>query len=271
MFDRSSQSMVQVEENIPDNIVAMIRQEPADISKLNDLEFQDSYDDLDYLTFAILALPSGNKVALVRHQHSPEPGIEICVSHDRQNIAEVIEETLKTIDLTPDDLTWVHPEYEQIYESKRSSIENQTKDFSGIDFSQCALPEVQLERANLRNTIFQKAELSKANLQGADLEEANLEGANLSKANLSGANLVRINALKTNFEGATLTGACIEDWNIDSKTNLNDVICDYVYLKEGKQERRPYDPNKNFALGEFTKLVQKVRSAITIEENQLNN
>lgn len=280
MTDNFSQNIVQFEDVIAENIVAIIRQEPDEISKLNDLEFQNSYDDLDYLTFAILSLPSGNKVALVRHQHSPEPGIEICVSHNQQNVAEVIKETLNKINLTSDDLTWIHPEYEHIYESRKSPIpsrEDQPKDFSGIDFSECVLKEIQLEQANLRNTIFREAELSKANLQRADLREANLEGADLSEANLSGANLIRTQALKTNFEGAIFTGACIKDWNINSETNLNDVICDYVYLKEGKQERRPHDPNKNFVPGEFTKLFQKtlerlnLMSESEIEANALSD
>jgi uncharacterized protein YjbI with pentapeptide repeats len=260
MADSSSRKMAQFEESIAEDIVAMIRQEPAEIGKLNGLEFQNSYDDLDYLTFAILSLPSGNKVALVRHQHSPEPGIEICVSHNQQNVAEVIKETLDRVNLTSDDLTWIHPEYQQIYESRKSPIpsrQNPPKNFSGIDFSKCALQEVQLEQANLRNTTFKEAELNKANLQHADLKEANLEGADLSQANLSGANLTRTKALKTNFEGATLTGVCIEDWNIDSKTNFNNVICDYVYLKEGKQKRFPHNPNKNFAPGQFTEFFQK--------------
>jgi uncharacterized protein YjbI with pentapeptide repeats len=260
MSNNCSQDTVQIEDIIAEDIVAVIRQKPADISKLNGLEFQSSYDDLDYLTFAILSLPSGNKVALVRHQHSPEPGIEICVSHDRQNVAEVIKETLDEINLTSDDLTWIHPKYKHIYKSRKSPIpsqeEDRPKNFSGIDFSKCALKEVQLERANLRNTLFKEAELIKANLKSADLQEANLEGADLSGANLSEANLTRTQALKSNFEGATLTGACIEDWNINSETNLKDVICDYVYLKEGKQERRPRNPNKNFAPGGFTKLFQ---------------
>jgi hypothetical protein len=63
---------------------------------------------------------------------------------------------------------------------------------------------------------------------------------------------------------AIFTGACIEDWNINSETNLNNVICDYVYLKEDEQERRPSDPKKNFAPGEFTKLFQKALETVDL-------
>ena len=90
-----------------------------------------------------------------------------------------------------------------------------------------------------------------------NLSDANLSYDNLSNANLSGANLKRVQALATNFEGANLTGACIEDWNINSETNFKGLICDYIYLKENKRERRPSDPEKNFYPGELTRLVEK--------------
>jgi hypothetical protein len=53
-----------------------------------------------------------------------------------------------------------------------------------------------------------------------------------------------------------LTGACIKDWHINSETNLNEVICEYVYLDEFKTERRPI--NGNFAPGEFASLYKKI-------------
>ncbi|MDZ8106702.1 MAG: pentapeptide repeat-containing protein [Nostoc sp. DedQUE12a] len=105
------------------------------------------------------------------------------------------------------------------------------------------------------NRDLSRADLSRANLSGANLSGANLNEANLSEANLSGANLSRIQALGTDFTTATFTGACIEDWNTNSATNLKDVICDYVYLQTDHQERRPI--SGNFAPGEFTKLFQK--------------
>jgi uncharacterized protein YjbI with pentapeptide repeats len=210
MTDNSSQSMVQFEDIIAENIVAMIRQEPHELSKLNELEFKKSHDDLDYLTFAILSLPSGNKVALVRHQNSPEPGTEICVSHNQQNVEQIIKEVLNEMNLTSDDLTWIHPDHEQIYRSRKSPTpskeEDRPKNFSGIDFSKCALKEVQLERANLRKTIFKEAELGMANLKRADLREANLEGADLRGADLRGADL-----READLRGADLRGADLRE------------------------------------------------------------
>jgi hypothetical protein len=219
MADNYVQQTVRFEEIIPENIVAMIRQEPAEISKLAKLEFRESWDDLDYLTFAILSLPSNNEVALVRHQCSPEPGTEICVSHNQQNVAEVIEETLNLLNLTSDDLTWVHPDYEQIYKSRKSPLpskeKNQPKNFSGIDFSNLPLKKIQLERANLRKTIFKQAELGMANLQHADLREANLEATDLRGADFRGADL----------RGASLHGSCFEDADLE-QANLDKINLD---------------------------------------------
>ncbi|MHC5719038.1 MAG: hypothetical protein ACYTX0_44975, partial [Nostoc sp.] len=47
----------------------------------------------------------------------------------------------------------------------------------------------------------------------------------------------------------------IEDWHTNIATNLTDVICDYIYLRQGQKERRP--SIGDFAPGEFAKLFQK--------------
>ena len=125
-----------------------------------------------------------------------------------------------------------------------------------------------------------------------------LRDANLSNANLFNADLIRTQALNTNFEGATLTGAWIEDWNINktspkikikinklsillpcslfpvpcslfpgdvySRTNLVRVVCKYVYLASFNRDRRPHDPDRNFALGEFAQIFQKVHETLDL-------
>jgi hypothetical protein len=65
------------------------------------LEFRSSYDDLDFLVFAILPLYSDIRVALVSHQNNPLPSIEICVRHDLQNAGNAISQTLDRLNLTP--------------------------------------------------------------------------------------------------------------------------------------------------------------------------
>ncbi len=119
------------------------------------------------------------------------------------------------------------------------------------------LQDAYLEGVDLKGAMLKGAYLNDANLKDADLKDANLQDAYLEGVDLTGANLKRVQALATNFSNATLTGACIEDWHINSDTNLENVICDYIYLKKDKQERRPSDSSKNFEPGEFAKLVEQ--------------
>lgn len=243
MTNDSSQNMLRFEEAVAQtHPAAVIRQEYTEIRDSNALHFQPSYDDLDELFFAILSLPSGNKIALVSHKHSPNPGTEICVSYDQPNIPSVILEAIATLNLTREDLSWVHLDYEQeLYKLRDLPPQsdervNYPQRFAGVDFSGCALKNIDLEKADLKKTIFKEADLSKANIQGADLTEANLEqadlrsvnlqnanlqGANLKGADLRGANLSRANFQNANFEGANfqranLRGTILNGSNLDN-------------------------------------------------------
>ncbi|XGV98520.1 MAG: pentapeptide repeat-containing protein [Leptolyngbya sp. BL-A-14] len=111
--------------------------------------------------------------------------------------------------------------------------------------------------ANLRAT-----NLDGVNLEGADLTWADLSCAYLRQANLKDAKLIEALALDTDFTGATLTGACLEAWNVDSNTNLEGVDCQYVYLLRDQQERRP--SSGDFAPGEFTKLFQEALNTVDL-------
>ena len=144
---------------------------------------------------------------------------------------------------------------------------------SSADLEGADLKSADLEGADLKSTDLKSADLEGADLKSANLYNADLSNANLYNADLSNANLKRVKALATIFEGATLTGACIEDWNINSQTNLKNVKCDYIYLKriyseEEKKDifcdRRPHDPNKIFAPGEFTKRYQKILETVEL-------
>ena len=109
-----SQNLVRLEDSVAEtDLVAIIRQEPNEISRLHKLEFRQSFDDLDYLVFATLSLSSGNKVALIRHKNSPASGTEICVKYNQPNTAVVLQEALRKMNLSQNDLSWIHPEYEQ--------------------------------------------------------------------------------------------------------------------------------------------------------------
>jgi uncharacterized protein YjbI with pentapeptide repeats len=137
------------------------------------------------------------------------------------------------------------------------------------NLSRANLIRANLYGANLYGANLIEADLIRVNLIEADLSqanliEANLRGGNLRRANLNESNISTTNALGTNFKGAILTGACIEYWNINSQTNLDEVICDYIYQKSDKQERRPHNPERNFAPGEFTKLFQKALETVDL-------
>jgi hypothetical protein len=59
-----------------------------------------------------------------------------------------------------------------------------------------------------------------------------------------------------------LTGACIEHWNVDNKTQLAEVNCQYIYLKNKQEERRP--SSGEFEKGDFTKLFSKVVNTVDL-------
>ncbi|BDI20661.1 hypothetical protein ANSO36C_64630 (plasmid) [Nostoc cf. commune SO-36] len=131
---------------------------------------------------------------------------------------------------------------------------------SKLDLSEFDLSGANLRGTKLKGTRFKGANPTGTKLKGTNLSELDLSRFDLSeldfsRANFKGSNLSRVQALETNFAKATFTGACIEDWNINSATNLEGVICAYIYLKEGQQERRP--SSGDFAPGEFTKLFKK--------------
>ena len=113
-------------------------------------------------------------------------------------------------------------------------------------------------KANLRG-----ANLAGANLKGMNLKQADLTDATFRGANLTNANLTKVSASNTDFTGANLTGVCLEGWKIDQQTQLNGVICEYVFLLEkpnqqGSRERFPPQSTEIFKTGEFEKLYTQM-------------
>lgn len=130
-------------------------------------------------------------------------------------------------------------------------------DLRGTDLSGADLSGVDLRWADLRGAKLIHAKLNCAILKYADLSQALLH-----HAELEGSNLTQVQAIGTDFRGASMTGACLEAWNIDSSTNLQNVDAKFVYLREGKQERRP--SISNFASGEFTTLFQEALNTVDL-------
>ena len=127
---------------------------------------------------------------------------------------------------------------------------------SKVNFKGTNLKCAYLRGANLRQACLINADLSGSDLSEVELTEANLTEADLSSADLTNANLTKVNAVLTNFEKSILTGACLEDWQIDSNTNLEELVCDYFYGKQQKQQRYPRDIKQNFVPGEYHKFIR---------------
>jgi len=152
-------------------------------------------------------------------------------------------------------------------------------DFSDTNLTRVDLKGVDLQDAILQNTNLRRANLRRANLigcyfKGSNFTDADLVGADLSDANfrdacLIAAKLQRVQALGTDFREATLTGAYIQDWNINFDTKLDHVNCDYIYVTgypnfvpQARPERLPL--TGTFAPGEFAKLVQQSLDTIDL-------
>ena len=129
-----------------------------------------------------------------------------------------------------DDLNLKNPKVRNLCTSRRSETE---KDFSFTDLSELNLVEI--------------------DLQGSNLNAAILNGSNLRNANLSEVNLSNALAIRTDFTGANLSGACIANWAITPETNFTDVVCTHVFIDLDKKERKP--ASGSFDQGDFAKLV----------------
>ena len=118
-------------------------------------------------------------------------------------------------------------------------------------------PNKSLAGKNLKGAYLAGFELSNVDFTEADLSEADLRAAKLTNANLT-----KVHAIGTLLEGADLTGACIEDWNIDHTTQLEGVICRYVYMLNGQRERQP--SAGEFQEGQFAALFEKVFDTVNL-------
>jgi uncharacterized protein YjbI with pentapeptide repeats len=114
-----------------------------------------------------------------------------------------------------------------------------------------------LTKADLRGANLDSANLQRTNLRLADLSQASFKYANLREANLT-----EVNAVNADLSHATLTGACVENWNIDATTQLAEVNCQYIYLLNNQKERRP--SSGEFEPGEFTKLFAEVFDTVDL-------
>ena len=155
-----------------------------------------------------------------------------------------------------------------------SETELSRADLSEVNLSKAILNVANLSEANLNCSDLHEAELLEANLNRASLCRTNLRKADLSKANLSRAHLseaylVETRLLSTSLWQALLTGVYISDWTINSETDFNEVICDYIYRQNEPRIKYPF--NRDFSADEFVRFVRKIDNTTTLVfENQIN-
>jgi hypothetical protein len=97
---------------VADSPIALSRLEPDELAVKGAPKFRESFDDLDYLKYSCLTLPSERPVALVRHRGASVSGTKICIAENNLDAAETVVEALKQLGLSIQDLSWIHPEYE---------------------------------------------------------------------------------------------------------------------------------------------------------------
>ena len=142
------------------------------------------------------------------------------------------------------------------------------------------LEGINLQGANLVKADFTDSNLSYGALKGANLANTSFIGANLNcvylqDADLSNAKLVQTQLDAADLTGSTLTGACIEDWGITTRTKLHGISCDYVFMHllsdrrpDQNPHRKPDDWKKTFEEGEFVDFIAPMVQTLDLYHNQ---
>ena len=139
-------------------------------------------------------------------------------------------------------------------------------------------PKINFQGATLRGVYLQGQRL-----QGIDFTDANLDGADLQSADLQGAILIRAIVTDVDFSGANLTGCYIKDILLNSNTQFNGVICDYIYedylagtlskpliLQPGELEERLRKMRHSFELV-FQEQVDPLALGLALEKFRLED
>ncbi|MEG4584677.1 pentapeptide repeat-containing protein [Microcoleus sp. MOSTC5] len=147
-----------------------------------------------------------------------------------------------------------HPQIRQLV----VTLNGQSQNFDGLNLEGVNLQDANLPGANLQDASFIGTNLNNANLRNADLARAILKQAQLDG---------------TDMTGAILTGACIEDWGITGSTKLENVQCDYVFMRlETKDNpnrlRKPDNWGETFAEGEFADFIKPYVDTLDLYHSQ---
>jgi hypothetical protein len=92
---------------VPWGIIATLRPRAQDIASSSALEFQQSFDEVDYLQVAVLELAPSLNVALVEHRGAPVPATEVHANiTDPRLAAGILHALLRALSLGDDAVTW---------------------------------------------------------------------------------------------------------------------------------------------------------------------
>ncbi len=195
------------------------------------------------------------------------------LGHINGSRADFSGATLHSANLTKAELTAADFTEATLIEANLMDADLSEVNGFATDFSFACLANAFLSDAHLYRANFYSASLINTDLSHANLGQANLNNAMLVDADLSHANLAAAQALNANCQQVDLTGACIEDWHINPDTQFQSVVCSHVFFRCVKtedierwvyQDRRPADPERCFAEGEFVALVQTSLSTIDL-------
>src|SRR3954465_5562894 len=90
--------------------IALLRLEPAEISRRCGITFEPDRDDLDALLVAAIESPTGRQFGLARYERAPSPGTELLVHEQSADFKAELLEALGLLRLRTEDLSWVHPD-----------------------------------------------------------------------------------------------------------------------------------------------------------------
>ncbi|HEY9737637.1 MAG TPA: pentapeptide repeat-containing protein [Trichocoleus sp.] len=131
---------------------------------------------------------------------------------------------------------------------------------------------------NGQSQTFDGKDLRQVNLQGARLADASFIGtdlseANLAQADLSRAKLVRTQLYRANLSAACFTGAYIQDWGISTETELDEVVCDYIYMRLPSRDdpdpcRKPDNRAEVFQPGDFADFIAPILKTLDLYHQQ---
>lgn len=125
---------------------------------------------------------------------------------------------------------------------------------------------------------FEHLDLQGLNLQSADLRGISFIGSNLSESNLRHANLLYAKLVGTQFYRALLTHACltgayIQDWGISPETKLEEIECEYIYMrlptdKNPEPWRKPDNREEIFQKGDFSTFIAPIIKTLDLYRYQ---